>query len=254
MNSKLILHISDLHFGKINSNVLNSLLTLINTQKVNCVVVTGDLTQRARSHQFLAALEFLKKVEAPVLSVPGNHDVPLYNLIQRFFSPFRKYNKYIKPFSTSIYKDDDMIIAGITTNNIYSIKEGKISKKGIQVLEEIFTKDAPQPIRIIACHHPVFKNTNNLNIKKLQDRALTLNPHMILSGHDHQSSVEFIDLENKKFPLLVNAGTATSSRTRKEANSVNLIEINFPEFIIKNYIFEESKFELKNTEKFEMKN
>jgi len=250
MNSKSILHISDLHFGKINSNVLDSLLTLINTQKVDCVVVTGDLTQRARSHQFLAALEFLKKVKAPVLSVPGNHDVPLYNIIQRLFTPFKKYNKYIKPFSPSLYKDDDMIIAGITTNNVYTIKDGKISKKEIASLEKTFEEN-PQPcIRILACHHPVFNPTSNPGVTLLQEQVLKLKPLLILSGHDHQSSADYIDPKNKKYPLLINAGTATSSRTRQEANSVNLIEIELPKIAIKNFLFESDNFRLKDTKTF----
>ena len=251
MNSKLVLHISDLHFGKINANVLDSLLQLIKTHKIDCVVATGDLTQRARSKQFMEAVEFLKKVEVPVLAVPGNHDVPLFNLIQRFFFPFRKYNKYIKPFWPALFKDDHMVIAGITTNNIYTVKEGKISKKEIEDLESVFREHSTQQIRIIACHHPVFRRLESSGgIRDLQERVLKLNPHLILSGHDHQSSVEFIDLHNKSFPLLVNAGTATSSRTRTEANSVNLIEINLPEFIIKNYVLEGNAFELKNETKF----
>lgn len=208
MNSKSILHISDLHFGKINSNVLDSLLTLINTQKIDCVVVTGDLTQRARSHQFLAALEFLKKVKAPVLSVPGNHDVPLYNIIQRLFTPFKKYNKYIKPFSPSLYKDDHMIIAGITTNNVYTVKDGKISKKEIAGLEKTFEENPEQCIRILACHHPVFKSTSNPSISLLQEQVLKLKPLLILSGHDHQSAVDYINPEQKKIPALSQCGNS----------------------------------------------
>lgn len=253
MYSKSIIHISDLHFGKINPNVLDSLLTLINTQKVDCVVVTGDITQRARSHQFLAALDFLKKVKAPIISVPGNHDVPLYNIIQRLFTPFKKYNKYIKSFSPSIYKDNDMIIAGIITNNIYTIKDGKISQEEISALYKVFEQNPAHPIRIIACHHPVFKPTTNPSILHLQKQALELKPLIILSGHDHQSSVEYIDNENEKYPLLINAGTATSNRTRKEANSLNHIEINFTDIIIKNFIFEEDKFELKTSRTFRYK-
>lgn len=253
MDSKLLVHISDLHFGKINSNVLDSLIATINTQKVSCVVVTGDLTQRARSHQFLAALDFLKKVKAPVLSVPGNHDVPLYNLIQRFFTPFKKYNKYIKPFSSSIYMDEHMLIAGITTNNIYTVKEGKISEKEIEHLEKTF-KDNPREIRIIACHHPVFKPNPKAYNETLFHRMMALKPHLILSGHDHQSSIEYIDDTNKNFPLLVNAGTATSTRTRKEANSINFVEINGSDIIIKNYVFENNQFEIKTTQTFKLGN
>ena len=92
---RTLVHLSDLHFGRIDPQLLEPLATKIKEINPDVVAVSGDLTQRARSHQFREARVFLDTLPKPQIVVPGNHDVPLYNVFSRFFSPLDKYRRYI---------------------------------------------------------------------------------------------------------------------------------------------------------------
>ena len=87
---RTIAHLSDLHFGRHDETAAERLLADISEVKPNITVVTGDLTQRARHRQFAAARAFLEKLPRPVVVIPGNHDVPLYDIVERFLGPFER--------------------------------------------------------------------------------------------------------------------------------------------------------------------
>ena len=90
-----IVHLSDIHFGRVDPLVINPLIEAVNGLKPDLVAVSGDLTQRARSQQFKEARAFLDHLPKPQIIVPGNHDVPLHNVFARFLQPLRKYRRYI---------------------------------------------------------------------------------------------------------------------------------------------------------------
>src|SRR5436190_16940942 len=92
---RTIAHISDLHFGRLDPPVAEGLVADLADRKPSLLVVSGDFTQRAREGQFRAAADFLKRLPTPQLLVPGNHDIPLYNLIRRFFFPLDRYRRII---------------------------------------------------------------------------------------------------------------------------------------------------------------
>lgn len=226
---KTILHLSDLHFGRLQENLVDKLLEFIHSpdhDQVDLVVISGDLTQRARSKQFIAAAEFLKKVGLPVLAVPGNHDVPLYNLLKRFFKPFKNYEAHISPIAAHFYEDRDIFVHGIKTNNIFSIAEGRVSTTEVELLEKRFhAAEANNKFKILVCHHPIFEKlaVSSTKTKNLLERILKLKPHLILFGHNHQSNSVWLNERDLEPPVLIGAGTSTSSRLRAEANSINLI-------------------------------
>ena len=91
-----LLHISDMHFGRLHLPALEQLEQFVISQSQNfdLIIASGDWTQRARSKQYLSAVQWIKKLSAPVLSVPGNHDVPLYNLWARVKKPYKKYFRF----------------------------------------------------------------------------------------------------------------------------------------------------------------
>src|SRR4051812_2795481 len=103
---KTIAHISDLHFGRVDERVAEGLLADLRAIAPNLVVISGDLTQRARSSQFEQARSYLDKILFPQLVIPGNHDIPLFDLIRRFFSPLTRYKKYISDNLSPEYIDD----------------------------------------------------------------------------------------------------------------------------------------------------
>src|SRR3569832_1650921 len=92
---RTIAHISDLHFGRTDSAVLEGLKRAIVESKPDIVVVSGDLTQRAKRQEFVAAKRFLDALPRPQIVVPDNHDVPLYNVMARWLTPLTRFRRYI---------------------------------------------------------------------------------------------------------------------------------------------------------------
>src|SRR5262245_59623391 len=94
---RTLAQISDLHFGRHSAPVAAALLASLASQDPDLVILSGDLTQRARRSEFLQAQAFLRQIAAPKLVVPGNHDVPLYDLYSRFVAPLTRFQAYIAP-------------------------------------------------------------------------------------------------------------------------------------------------------------
>lgn len=232
-----IIHFSDLHFGRIHDQVLFDLKKYLNDNQdsINLVILTGDLTQRAKKEQFIAAKEFLSKIKIPVFVVPGNHDVPLYNLFLRFFSPYSRFKKYMGNLISNFYEDDQVAIFGLWTVNPFRVEAGKISESDILMVTEKFKSIAPHKIKILAGHHPI-STYEEPKIKKLFEKLIELKPDFLMWGHDHQSSIQYFDEKTKSLPIMMAAGTTVSSRVRVEANSFNLITINGEDVLIKTMV------------------
>src|SRR4051794_15727377 len=107
---RTIAHISDVHFGTVDPRVADALVREINARSPSLLVVSGDLTQRARAGQYKQAAEFLARFNSPRLVVPGNHDIPLFNLLRRFFWPLTRYRRHITPDLRPMFRDDEMIV------------------------------------------------------------------------------------------------------------------------------------------------
>src|SRR2546426_7446331 len=121
---RTIVHLSDIHFGSVNEAIIAPLIRTINDLRPDVVAVSGDLTQRARAHQFKEARAFLDRLPKPQIVVPGNHDVPLHNVAARFFQPLRKYRRYITDDLRPFYYDDEIAVMGVNTARSLTIKEG----------------------------------------------------------------------------------------------------------------------------------
>src|SRR3954451_17492079 len=110
---RTIVHLSDLHFGRVNPLLLDPLLKIVKEIGPDVVAVSGDLTQRARSHQFQQARSFLDALPKPQIVVPGNHDIPLHNVFARFLEPLTKYEHYITEDLQPAYEDEEVMIVGV---------------------------------------------------------------------------------------------------------------------------------------------
>src|SRR6185295_4473790 len=102
---RTIVHLSDIHFGRVDARLLAPLVRLVREIAPDLVAVSGDLTQRARRRQFQQARAFLDQLPAPQLVVPGNHDVPLFNVAARFADPYGGYRRYISQDLEPVYEE-----------------------------------------------------------------------------------------------------------------------------------------------------
>jgi len=175
-------------------------------------VATGDWTQRARLSQFRQARAFLKEIHIPVVSVAGNHDVPLYNLWIRFVSPFHRYQKYIARHTQDHFRDGHVSVAGICSVDILTPVAGRAHSRELKRAREFF--ELPSKVRILALHHP-------LPLVELS----SVPADIILSGHAHTSKIEWLENPSGPKVLHISSGTSSSSRLREEVNSFHLLEI-----------------------------
>ena len=97
---RTIVHLSDLHTGRVDPAILGPLTAAIGDAQPHLVVFSGDLTQRATRTQFREARAFLDNLTAPYLVIPGNHDVPLWNVARRFLTPLARYKRFVTPISS----------------------------------------------------------------------------------------------------------------------------------------------------------
>ena len=231
---RTLVHLSDLHFGRVDAALLEPLAARVRALTPHLVVVSGDLTQRARSAQFAAARRFLDTLPRPQLVVPGNHDVPLYNVWARFASPLAKYRRYISDDLQPAWIDEEIAVVGVNTARSLAFKEGRI---GVEQIEAARRKlcDAPaEAVRIVVTHHP-FDLPPGHEDRRVVGRASAAmkafarcGADILLSGHLHAShtsgSAERYRIEGHS-AIIVQAGTATSTRGRGEANSFNVLRV-----------------------------
>ena len=258
---RLIAHISDLHFGRINSHMLPALAASIRAESPDLVVVSGDLTQRARTNQFLQAREFLQALPHPQLVVPGNHDIPLFNAISRWLSPLGKFRRYITADLEPFYSDDEIAVAGVNTARSWSFKDGRINAGQVARSCARLSSAPGSLTRLIVTHHPFALPTmaSSQGIVGRAEMAITgfadCRVDMILSGHLHishsaPSVARYGDTAHAA--LLVQAGTAISSRARGEPNAFNIIRIDRPNAIVEQRSWDDSgkTFVKTGTERF----
>ena len=226
-----IAHLSDLHFGRDRPELLDPLVEAVNELEPDLAAISGDLTQRARPSQFRAARDFIDRLEAPVLAVPGNHDVPLHNLFLRFLWPWRQYRKWISPDLEPEFHDSEMIVLGVNTVNPMAHQSGWFTPRALDRVRNAFCNTRGRRARIVLAHHPLEHLPGEK--KKLMrgaDEAMEelgrLNTDIVLSGHLHSWRADpFAEKPGRNAVLQVHAGTGLSTRLRGQDNDFNLLEI-----------------------------
>jgi 3',5'-cyclic AMP phosphodiesterase CpdA len=208
------------------------------------VAVSGDLTQRARSREFLEARAFLDSLPQPKIIVPGNHDVPLYNVYDRFVRPLDKYRRYITDDLQPFYADEKMIVIGVSTARSLVVKGGRINQQQLAHVKEKFCALPDEVVKILVTHHPFDLPTgyDDSDLIGRAQMAMTglaeCGADLFLAGHLHVShsggTAERYKIQGHS-ALVVQAGTAISTRGRGEANSFNLIHLEHPEISLQRF-------------------
>jgi 3',5'-cyclic AMP phosphodiesterase CpdA len=244
---RTIVHLSDLHFGRHDERIIGPLVERITSIRPDLIAVSGDLTQRARRGQFQHASMFLDRLRFPLLVVPGNHDVPLFNLAARFLDPFGGYRRWINPDLEPAYIDDEVAVIGLNSARaLMTGGRGRLNMRQIDAAVERLRPLSPAPIKVIVTHHP-FDLPEGLPPVHLVGRASIAMQHfaaagadLFLAGHLHVSHVgHTADRYNiaGHSALVVQAGTL-STRGRGELNTFNVLRIARPEMAVERYSWE----------------
>ena len=258
---RTLAHLSDLHFGSVDPAALAAVRRRILRLEPDLVVISGDLTQRARAVQFREARAYLDTLPRPQLVVPGNHDVPLYNVFQRFFRPLAKYQRFISSELEPAYIDEELAVVGVNTARSFVFKGGRISKEQVARVRDRICRLGEEVTKILVTHHPFDVPERSREQDQIVGRArmaLKRLAHcgadVLLAGHLHASHVGHT-AERYRIAglsaLVVQAGTATSKRTREEPNSFNLLRVMPRHIEIDRYVLRGEEFALAATETFD---
>lgn len=232
-----LVHLSDLHFGAHDERLVEAVERKIGELKPDLVVISGDFTQRARVEQFKEACDFLERLRDAgfeTLGVPGNHDVPLYDVLRRFLSPLARYRRFIDETLCPFVELPGVAVLGINTARSLTFKDGRISSEQIEFIAETFARTPTNAMRVLVTHHPLFAVPVGEEIERAVGRQeLALDAieqagvDLLLAGHAHHASVHSASelVTRAGGALVVQAGTATSTRVREQNQSFNLIDL-----------------------------
>jgi 3',5'-cyclic AMP phosphodiesterase CpdA len=257
---RTIVHVSDLHFGRIDPVILAPLVEFIGVIKPDLVAVSGDLTQRARTAEYIAAKEFLASIPFRQIVVPGNHDVPLHNLVSRFARSLHRYTHYITADLQPFYADSEIVAVGVNTARAWTWKDGRINRFQLEKLRATMQAAPSTATKIVVTHHPFDLPTgaegrvvgrSRMAMKTLAECGVDL----LLAGHFHIADTSQT-AKRYEMPgysaIMVSSGTSTSTRGRGQPNSFNVIRIERPGITIERRVWRRASgaFEVLSVEDF----
>ena len=225
---------ADLHFGSVPEGLADELQSVIEAQKPDVAVIAGDLTLRARRREFEQAKVWLSSFKVPTLVLPGNHDLPYFNLIQRFRNPFHRYRHAANGAGLMpVIEREDGLVLGFNTTRSWQPhlrwQEGTARLRDIESAREALSSAPEGCFKAVAAHHPLMPAPGFPRAEPVRRAKLALSAFaacgvdLVMSGHIHQSYA--IETEVEGWPMLVvGAPTALSSRMRGEANGFWMID------------------------------
>ena len=258
-----IVHLSDLHFGAHDERLVEAVDWEVDRLKADLVVISGDFTQRAKTEQFREACKFLEGLRDrghEVLGVPGNHDVPLYDVLRRFLSPLARYRRFIDDTLCPFIELPEVAVLGINTARSMTFKNGRINRDQVDFIRETFARVASDKMRIIVTHHPLFALEVGGEVERAigrQELALDAveesGVDMVLAGHAHHASSQDAGelVTRAGGVLVVQAGTATSTRVREQEQSFNSIDIAEGSATITVHAWRGSEFKANDAQRYE---
>ncbi len=246
----LLLQVSDPHFGTERPVVMAALEALWRERAPDLLLLTGDITQRARVPEFRAARAFIDRI-APraLLAIPGNHDIPLFDLWSRCLHPYRRFQRHFQPALDGEFRTADVQVVAVNTTRWYRHTDGELSVQQIERVAQRLRAAAQVRCRVVAVHQPVAvtRESDVSNLLHGHEAAVhawaQAGADLIVGGHIH---LPFVVPLRERWPALprpmwaVQAGTALSTRVRGGVpNSVNLIDLG-PQWAVERWDFDAS--------------
>ena len=230
-----LLHISDTHFGTEQVPVVEALVRWAGQQRPALVVLSGDITQRARRRQFDAARRFVQRLgPVPTLEIPGNHDIPLFNLAARLFAPYAGYIRAFGADLEPVIESPLWLVIALNTTRPYRHKHGELSAEQVERVATRLKRASARQLRVVVVHQPIAvirREDQRDRLRGAADAAIArwseAGADLVLGGHIHLPYVAALHERVDGLPRrmwAVQAGTAVSHRVRPGApNSVNVI-------------------------------
>lgn len=245
-----LLHLSDLHFGTETSFIKSALLAHIREIPADLVIISGDFTQTGSKAEFIKARTFLDELNLPTLCIPGNHDIPRFELIERFSNPYRKFKTYIAPDLSPVLRQGNVCIAGITTARRalphWNWANGSVSKQQLNMLKTAYGKDEAK-YRVCVMHHPVHQAEGNplqtvvFGGRKALLALKDMKVDLVLTGHVHHASITTIE-DGGHNTVFLSASTALSTRLRTQKNGYNVVTFSEDSMLIEIFIHTDRGF------------
>ncbi|HVT61525.1 MAG TPA: metallophosphoesterase [Thermoanaerobaculia bacterium] len=245
---RTLFHCSDVHFGPPHlPRLAAGVIDFVAAHRPDLAVISGDLTQRAKPRQFREAREWVDRIPAPTLVVPGNHDVPMYRFWERALDPLAAYRRYFSSELEPIFRDDEMLVVGINTAFNWTIKDGRITLRRLLAVGELLAAAPAGIFKVVVAHHqlippPEFGSQRVLaNAYEAIDLFSAAGVDLILSGHLHHA---YIGNSEEFYPkgrppiVILHSGTTTSSRGRggeRNRNTCNSIQVDSQSMLISHH-------------------
>jgi 3',5'-cyclic AMP phosphodiesterase CpdA len=225
--------LADLHFGTVPAGLAEQLRLELVRAEPDVIVVAGDLTMRSRTREFTESKAWLASLTAPLMLLPGNHDLPVWNVFERFTNPFARYAKATGAPLMPVFEDPECFVLGLNTTASwhphFQWQEGIARRGDVLAAQKLLAAAPAAKLRIVATHHPLFKVAGLPRARPARrfEQALDMmareKVEVLMHGHLHQQYA-LRCLHGETQFLTVGAPTALSSRVRGEPNGYWLIE------------------------------
>lgn len=236
-SSTRLFHVSDVHFGAEDREALDWFAALVREERPNALIFTGDVTMRARAHEFEAACEWLEQFDMPVTVEVGNHDLPYYNPFRRFVTPYKRYRRLERLIERPLDIQGVAIVPLKTTARFQwrlDWSKGHISEGGLDRVVEAVKAVPADHLVFVAAHHPLLPVANaegkgdTRRGPETLDALAKAGAHAVLSGHVHDPFDVTHEAHGREVRL-IGAGTL-SERTRETQPSFNEIRVSEGQF------------------------